>query len=368
MAKKKIWLSATSTGEQDQLGQIISVLTSLDYEVFNSHDFINARQDDFDLEKHLKVITQCDLFLGIINSQFIKAEATGDDIFKKEFEKAFDNQIPYWYLVHRDVTFVRSLFKKLNCTKTNEAELKDDKFFDKRTIEVYNYVLEKYIRTENVTSTKLQPFCLLDEMTKSINEIFNESGNQKKLMIGSTVYGYEDQLSKIVSDLKSNDYQVLNSHHGSIKVNPKLSNLENSLEAVEECEMFLGIIRPYYGTGNINGQNITFEEMKKAIELKRPAWFLVHRNVAFAEKLFKKLKCSDDNEPELIDNKLFDKRSIELYDLVIQDEIKELELRNGNWAQEYYKTTGMMVYIYTQFSDKEFINQILKQKENKDGK
>ncbi len=205
-------------------------------------------------------------------------------------------------------------------------------------------------------------------MTDKINGIYNESGDQKKLMLGSTVYGFEDQLSKIVSDLKSKKYQILNSHHGSIKVNPNLSNLENSLKAVEECEMFLGIIRPYYGTGNINGQNITFEEMKKAIELKRPSQFFVHWNVDFAEKLFRRLRCTSDNKPELIDNKLFDKRSIDLYDLVIKDDIKDLELRNGNWAQEYYQPSGMMVYILTQFSDKEFINQILKQKESNDGK
>ena len=368
MAKnRKIWLSATS-GEQDQLGQIISVLESLDYEVFNSHDFIITSQDNFDIEKHLKVIAGCDLFLGIINSQLIKTEEAGENIFKKEFEKAIECKIPYWYLVHRDVTFVRSLFRKLNCSKTQEIELKDDKLFDKRTIDVYNYVIENYIRKQNGTGANLQAFCLLDELTERIDSIYKEPGAQKKLMLGSTVYGFEDQLSKIVSELKSKDYQILNSHHGSIKVNPNSSNLENSLKAVEECEMFLGIIRPYYGTGNINGQNITFEEIKKAIELKRPAWFLVHRNVAFAEKLFQRLKCSDDNKPELVDNKLFDKRSIELYDLVIKDDIKELELRNGNWAQEYYQTSGMMVYILTQFSDREFINKILKQKESNDGK
>jgi hypothetical protein len=94
----------------------------------------------------------------------------------------------------------------------------------------------------------------------------------------------------------------------------------------------------------------------------------VHKNVVFAEKLFKRLRCSDDNKPELVDNKLFDKRSIELYDLVIKDDIKELGLRNGNWAQEYYQTPDMMVYIMTQFSDKEFISKILKHKESNDGK
>ncbi len=156
MAKnRKIWLSATSAGEQDQLGQIISVLESLDYEVFNSHDFINVSQDNFEIEKHLNVIAGCDLFLGIINSQFIKTEASGENIFKNEFEKATECKIPYWYLVHRDVTFVRSLFKKMNCSKTKEIELKDEKLFDKRTIEVYNYVIENYIRTENGASANL---------------------------------------------------------------------------------------------------------------------------------------------------------------------------------------------------------------------
>jgi hypothetical protein len=186
-------------------------------------------------------------------------------------------------------------------------------------------------------------------------------------MIGSTVYGFEDQLSKIVSDLESKKFKVLNSHYGSIKVNPRLSNLDNSLEAVKESELFLGIIRPYYGTGNIAGMNITFEEIKKAIELKHPAWFLVHRNVEFADKLFKRILCSDDNKPELTDNKIIDERSIELYDAVIKDDVKELELRNGNWVQEYNQTSGMMIYIDTQFSDQEFISQILTQKENNDG-
>jgi hypothetical protein len=239
---RKIWLSATSAGEQDQLDQIISVLKSLDYEVFNSHDFINTNQDNFDIEKHLKVIASCDLFLGIINSQFIKTEASRENIFKKEFEKAIECKILYWYLVHRDVTFVRGLFKKLNCSKTKEAELKDDKLFDKRTIDVYNYVIENYIRKQNGTSANLQAFCLLDELTERIDSIYSEIDAQKKLMVGSTVYGFEDQLSKIVSELKLKGYQILNSHHGSIKVNPNSSNLENSLEAVEECEMFLGII------------------------------------------------------------------------------------------------------------------------------
>jgi hypothetical protein len=181
-----------------------------------------------------------------------------------------------------------------------------------------------------------------------------------KIMVGSTVYGFEDQLFQIVAQLNTFGYEVLNSHYGSIKVNPKLSNLENCLRAVKECDLFLGIIRPYCGTGNIGDVNIMFEEIKKAIELQKPYWFLVHRDVVFARNLFKKIKIKDGDEIVLEDNKFFDKKSIEIYDYVIKNHIP-VTLRNGNWAQEFYRLDEMMVYISAQFSDLNFIHQVITQ-------
>ena len=46
--------------------------------------------------------------------------------------------------------------------------------------------------------------------------------NNVKIMVGSTVYGFEDQISQIVAQLITLGYEVLNSHYGSVKVNPKL--------------------------------------------------------------------------------------------------------------------------------------------------
>lgn len=181
-------------------------------------------------------------------------------------------------------------------------------------------------------------------------------------MIGTTVYGFEDQISQIVAQLTTLGYEVLNSHHGSIKVNPKLSNLENCLKGVKECDLFLGIIRPYYGTGNIGELNITFEEMKKAIELKKPYWFLVHRDVVFARNFLKKI----DHKIELKDNKLIDLRCIEIYEFVIKNHVQDLALRNGNWAQEFYRLDEMMVYINAQFGDKDFISEVMNYKNNED--
>jgi len=192
-----------------------------------------------------------------------------------------------------------------------------------------------------------------------------------KIMIASTVYGFEDQISAIVAQLTSMGYEALNSHAGTIKINPELSNLENCLNAVDECDLFLGVIRPYYGSGIIGDKNITFEEIKRAIELKKPYWFLVHRDVVFARQLFKKMKAKDNSKKlfDVIDIKpdaFFDYRCIEVYEHVIKQGTP-IELRNGNWAQEFYRLDEVLTYINTQFSDKEFIKTIIKHKEAGNG-
>jgi hypothetical protein len=57
---------------------------------------------------------------------------------------------------------------------------------------------------------------------------------------------------------------------------------------------------------------------------------------------------------------IFDKRCIEVYDYVIQNHV-EITLRNGNWAQEFYRLDEALTYVNAQFSDKEFINQVINQ-------
>nr|WP_315234393.1 DUF4062 domain-containing protein [uncultured Flavobacterium sp.] len=188
-----------------------------------------------------------------------------------------------------------------------------------------------------------------------------KSKRKLKIMVGSTVYGFEDQLSQIVAQLQLLDYEVLNSHNGSIKVNPKLSNLDNCINAVKECDLFLGIIRPFFGTGNIGDKNITFEEIKTAIELKKPYWFLVHRDVVFARELFKYLELKSGDELVVSKNKLFDPRTIEIYEYIIENHIP-VTLRNGNWAQQFYRLDEMMTYVNTQFTDRDFVENILNHK------
>jgi hypothetical protein len=59
-----------------------------------------------------------------------------------------------------------------------------------------------------------------------------------KIMVASTVYGFEDQLSTICATLRNLKYEVINSHIGTVKINPHKSNLENCLQAVRNCDTF----------------------------------------------------------------------------------------------------------------------------------
>lgn len=59
-------------------------------------------------------------------------------------------------------------------------------------------------------------------------------------------------------------------------------------------------------------------------------------------------------------------RCIEIYEFVIKNHVQDLALRNGNWAQEFYRLDEMMVYINAQFGDKDFISEVMNYKNNED--
>lgn len=65
-----------------------------------------------------------------------------------------------------------------------------------------------------------------------------------KIMVSSTVYGIEELLERIFTLLVSFGYEVWMSHKGTMPVFSNQSALENCLEAVKKCDLFLGIISP----------------------------------------------------------------------------------------------------------------------------
>lgn len=182
-----------------------------------------------------------------------------------------------------------------------------------------------------------------------------------KLMVASTVYHFEDHLKQICGVLNGFGYEVWNSHLGTIPVHPGRSNLENSVAAARECDAFLGIVRPFYGSGVIGDRSITHEEFLEALRLDKPRWFLVHRNVAIARQLLKAYIFRKDGTRtkfKLKRNSIIDDlRVIDLYHEAIQNDVPLVE-RIGNWAQEFNDRDEIFIYLESQLKDTERVRRI----------
>lgn len=62
------------------------------------------------------------------------------------------------------------------------------------------------------------------------------------IMVSSTVYGEEELLDRIYTLLTGFGYEVWMSHKGTIPVSSQQTAFESCLAAVEQCDLFLGII------------------------------------------------------------------------------------------------------------------------------
>jgi hypothetical protein len=168
-----------------------------------------------------------------------------------------------------------------------------------------------------------------------------------KIMVSSTVYGREDDLDQIYAILSGYGYKVVMSKEGTLYQPIHASIPESCLKAVEECDLFLGIIFPRYGSG------ITHQEFKKAIELDRPRWFIAHQYVIFARNIlsqymFKKDGTSNKSfkfkETDMMDSV----GAVHMYNDALMNNLKPEE-RRSNWVQPFFKTHETFKFLETQF-------------------
>ena len=179
-----------------------------------------------------------------------------------------------------------------------------------------------------------------------------------KILVSSAVLGYEDLLESIYAILDQ-DYDVIMSHKGTLPVDPEISAMSSCVQAVDECDLFLGIILPSYGHGReeTGGQSITHREAIRAIELNKPRWFLVHEHVAIARELLKPYRDESRKDgfhlkPGIDFGKtpiLSDPRVIDLYELAMRHDIAEVKHRKGNWVQPYGPDDDARLFVNAQF-------------------
>ena len=183
------------------------------------------------------------------------------------------------------------------------------------------------------------------------------------ILVSSTVYGIEELLDRTYTLLTSFGYEVWMSYKGTVPVKSNQTAFENCLQAVERCDLFLGIITTDYGSGQDKDdpkhQSITHQEILKAIELKKPRWILAHDHVVYARALlnivgFKGVAGRQSLPILKKNNVLSDLRILDLYESTIVDHEAPNSLplseRKGNWVQKFQTLQEGSLFITAQFS------------------
>ena len=185
-----------------------------------------------------------------------------------------------------------------------------------------------------------------------------------RVMVSSTVYGVEELLDRVYTLLTTFGYEVWMSHKGTVPVSSNETAFESCLKAVEKCDLFLGIITPQYGSGvDATGLSITHKEMKKAIELNKPRWFLAHDQVVFARRLLMDLGYkTQEQRSELTLRKgaasISNIKVIDLYEDATMEKLP-LDDRQGNWVQKFDRDDDANLFVVAQFSRYQDVEQRL---------
>jgi hypothetical protein len=164
---------------------------------------------------------------------------------------------------------------------------------------------------------------------------------QLTIMVSSTVYGAESDLDQIAAILRQQyGYKVIMSKEGSIYVSTKHVNNTKAacLEAVNDCDLFFGIIFPRYGSG------ITHDEFLEAKRLDKPRWFIAHEKIEFLRKLL---------QPKMY-TKGGKRKKFEIPKTSVLDSVKVIDMYNDvrqNWVQSFSNMDEVRLFVETQFGD-----------------
>lgn len=198
--------------------------------------------------------------------------------------------------------------------------------------------------------------------------------NHIKVFVASTVYNFQSDLDRIYNLLDGFGYDVLMSHKGTIPLDSSKSNAHVCVEGVEECDVFLGFIRPDYGSGVLErgGMSITHMEFQTAMKRNIPRFVLADYRVVFTRSLFKDSYIIEDSTAKQInfdtisfDNcEVMDTRCVSMYNEAIKDKERPASKRTGNWVQEYYDFDAIEMHIESQFKYPARIQKLIDNSKN----
>jgi len=174
-----------------------------------------------------------------------------------------------------------------------------------------------------------------------------------KIMVSSSVYQNAALLDQIYAALTGYGYEVWMSHKGTLPHNSTVSNLDNCLKAVDDCDGFLGIISPFYGSGRMpDGKTITHHELLRAVTIDKLRWILTDYRVPFARQILKQYRFDEAGAPIATfafegTAVLDDVGVIEMY----EDATGRGPVTTRRWVHEYRTDNEALFYISQQLHD-----------------
>jgi hypothetical protein len=186
-------------------------------------------------------------------------------------------------------------------------------------------------------------------------DVQKNAKSKTKVLVSSAVYGFQDLLDQIYGVLVNLEYEVWMSHKGTLPIDPTKTAMESCIQAVHDCDLFLGIILPRYGSGKETKESdsVTHEELKTAIHLNKPRWILAHDHVVFAQKFLWNLghKTAVERATLSLEKKdvMEDLRVIDMLEIAMRKDIKLVKDRKGNWVQEFSDPKDANLFVFSQF-------------------
>lgn len=182
------------------------------------------------------------------------------------------------------------------------------------------------------------------------------------------MYDFEPQLDVVYGLLDGFGYDVMMSHKGTVPLDSKLSNVENCLKGVEDCDVFLGFIRPLVGSGILDHAqpSITEQEFEVAYRVNMPRFVLADYRVVFARQFLGMMKIPVADVPYSVDkggkerpNRVVHAACIDMYNTAVKNNVYPLTSRKGNWVQEYKNQQDILMHIEAQFKNPERVRQLM---------
>jgi nucleoside 2-deoxyribosyltransferase len=160
-----VLVSSTVYGVEELLERVYVILTQYGYDVWMSHKgTMPVLPDRSNFENCLAAVETCDLFLGIITTQYGSGTPAKDQrsITHEELLKAIALDKPRWILAHDQVVFARSLLRGLGYdTAAKRATLSLKKIpviDDLRVVDMYEAAIRNDIQIKDRKGNWVQKF------------------------------------------------------------------------------------------------------------------------------------------------------------------------------------------------------------------